>query len=162
MLPPRPPLHRNLGPISKPSGYCQVDACVCTPNQTRFRVPECSGGVRPLHGAAAIACCLRSSCSSPIASLSLAAPTAAAHRTRGCDRGSLRTTPVAPQLRPSGTSRTWRAGQPSPRCCLASPVGSSIVAADIVEVLPLPGQIITELLAARLAYKIISYAQIGS
>ncbi len=34
----------------------------------------------------------------------------------------------------------------------------SIVAADIVEVLPLPGQVITEFLAAKLAYKIISYA----
>ncbi len=33
----------------------------------------------------------------------------------------------------------------------------NIVAADIVEVLPLPGQVITEFLAARLAYKIISY-----
>ena len=38
----------------------------------------------------------------------------------------------------------------------------NIVAADIVEVLPLPGQVITEFLAAKLAYKIISYTQIGS
>ncbi len=38
----------------------------------------------------------------------------------------------------------------------------SVVAADIVEVIPLPGQVITEFLAARLAYKIISYTQIGS
>ena len=34
----------------------------------------------------------------------------------------------------------------------------NIVAADIVEVIPVPGQVITEFLAARLAYKIISYA----
>ena len=34
-----------------------------------------------------------------------------------------------------------------------------VVAADIVEVIPLPGQVITEFLAARLAYKIISYTQ---
>ena len=38
----------------------------------------------------------------------------------------------------------------------------SVVAADIIEVIPLPGQVITEFLAARLAYKIISYTQIGS
>ena len=35
----------------------------------------------------------------------------------------------------------------------------TIVAADIVEVIPLPGQVVTEFLAARLAYKVISYAQ---
>ena len=35
----------------------------------------------------------------------------------------------------------------------------NIVAADIVEVIPVPGQVITEFLAARLAYKIISYTQ---
>ncbi len=34
-----------------------------------------------------------------------------------------------------------------------------IVAADIVEVLPVPGQAASEYLAARLAYKIMSYAQ---
>ncbi len=34
-----------------------------------------------------------------------------------------------------------------------------VVAADIVEVIPVPGQVITEFLAARLAYKIISYTQ---
>ncbi len=34
-----------------------------------------------------------------------------------------------------------------------------IVAADVVEVLPIPGQTVTEFLAARLAYKIICYAQ---
>lgn len=33
-----------------------------------------------------------------------------------------------------------------------------IVAADIVEVMPIPGQAVTEFLAARLAYKILSYA----
>lgn len=35
----------------------------------------------------------------------------------------------------------------------------TIVAADIVEVIPLPGQVVTEFLAAKLAYKIISYVQ---
>ncbi len=35
----------------------------------------------------------------------------------------------------------------------------TIVAADIVEVIPLPGQVVTEFLAAKLAYKVISYAQ---
>ena len=34
-----------------------------------------------------------------------------------------------------------------------------IVAADVVEVLPIPGQVVTEFLAARLAYKIICYIQ---
>ena len=34
-----------------------------------------------------------------------------------------------------------------------------IIAADVVEVLPIPGQVVTEFLAARLAYKIICYAQ---
>ncbi len=34
-----------------------------------------------------------------------------------------------------------------------------VVAADIVEVIPLPGQVATEFLAAKLAYKIISYTQ---
>ena len=35
-----------------------------------------------------------------------------------------------------------------------------IVAADIVEVLPLAGQAVTEFLAARLAYKLICYVQV--
>lgn len=34
-----------------------------------------------------------------------------------------------------------------------------IVAADIVEVMPIPGQVVTEFLAARLAYKLIGYIQ---
>lgn len=34
----------------------------------------------------------------------------------------------------------------------------TIVAADIVEVMPLPGQAVTEFLAARLVYKLIAYA----
>jgi len=34
-----------------------------------------------------------------------------------------------------------------------------IVAADVVEVAPIPGQAVTEFLAARVAYKIISYVQ---
>ncbi len=34
-----------------------------------------------------------------------------------------------------------------------------IVAADIVEVAPIPGQVVTEFLAARLAYKLIAYVQ---
>ena len=34
-----------------------------------------------------------------------------------------------------------------------------IVAADIVEVSPIPGQVVTEFLAARLAYKLIAYVQ---
>jgi len=34
-----------------------------------------------------------------------------------------------------------------------------VVGADIVEVMPLPGQAVTEFLAARLAYKLISYMQ---
>jgi len=34
-----------------------------------------------------------------------------------------------------------------------------VVAADIVEVLPIPGQAVTEFLAARLAYKLISYLE---
>ncbi len=38
----------------------------------------------------------------------------------------------------------------------------NIVAADIVEVIPLPSQVATEFLAAKLTYKIISYTQTGS
>jgi len=34
-----------------------------------------------------------------------------------------------------------------------------IVAADIVEVAPIPGQVVTEFLAARLAYKLMAYVQ---
>ncbi len=34
-----------------------------------------------------------------------------------------------------------------------------IVGADIVEVIPIPGQVVTEFLAARLAYKLMSYVQ---
>ncbi|MCG3138966.1 MAG: N(1)-aminopropylagmatine ureohydrolase [Phycisphaerae bacterium] len=34
-----------------------------------------------------------------------------------------------------------------------------IVAADIVEVTPIPGQVVTEFLAAKLAYRLISYVQ---
>ena len=34
-----------------------------------------------------------------------------------------------------------------------------IVAADIVEVAPIPGQVVTEFLAARLAYKLVGYVQ---
>ena len=35
----------------------------------------------------------------------------------------------------------------------------NVVGADIVEVMPIPGQAVTEFLAARLAYKLISYVQ---
>ena len=35
----------------------------------------------------------------------------------------------------------------------------NVVAADIVEVFPVPGQVVTEFLAARLAYKLICYVQ---
>jgi len=35
----------------------------------------------------------------------------------------------------------------------------TVVAADIVEVMPIPGQVVTEYLAARLAYKLICYVQ---
>ena len=35
----------------------------------------------------------------------------------------------------------------------------NLVGADIVEVMPIPGQAVTEFLAARLAYKLISYVQ---
>ena len=35
----------------------------------------------------------------------------------------------------------------------------TVVAADVVEVVPLPGQAVTEFLAARLAYKIMAYVQ---
>lgn len=38
----------------------------------------------------------------------------------------------------------------------------TIVGADIVEVAPIPGQVVTEFLAARLAYKIICYVQVES
>ena len=36
----------------------------------------------------------------------------------------------------------------------------NVVAADIVEVMPIPGQAVTEFLAARLAYKLICYHQL--
>ena len=36
----------------------------------------------------------------------------------------------------------------------------NVVGADIVEVMPLPGQAVTEFLAARLAYKLIAYVQL--
>ena len=35
----------------------------------------------------------------------------------------------------------------------------TVVGADIVEVMPIPGQVVTEFLAARLAYKLICYMQ---
>ena len=35
----------------------------------------------------------------------------------------------------------------------------NVVAADIVEVSPVPGQVVTEFLAARLAYKLMCYVQ---
>ena len=35
----------------------------------------------------------------------------------------------------------------------------NIVAADIVEVMPIPGQVVTEFLAARLAYKLMTYVE---
>lgn len=37
----------------------------------------------------------------------------------------------------------------------------TLVGADVVEVLPLPGQAVTEFLAARTAYKIICYSQLN-
>ena len=37
-----------------------------------------------------------------------------------------------------------------------------VVAADIVEVMPIPGQVVTEFLAAKLAYKLIGYIERGS
>ena len=33
----------------------------------------------------------------------------------------------------------------------------NVVAADVVEVMPIPGQVVTEFLAARLAYKLMTY-----
>jgi agmatinase len=36
-----------------------------------------------------------------------------------------------------------------------------IVGADVVEVMPIPGQVVTEYLAARLIYKLICYIQAG-
>jgi len=36
-----------------------------------------------------------------------------------------------------------------------------VVSADIVEVVPLPGQKVSEFLAARLAYKIVAYTQLS-
>lgn len=38
----------------------------------------------------------------------------------------------------------------------------TIVGADIVEVMPIPGQAVTEFLAARLAYKLVCYVQWGT
>jgi len=38
----------------------------------------------------------------------------------------------------------------------------TVVGADITEVMPLPGQAVTEFLAARLAYKLIAYVQVRS
>jgi agmatinase len=38
----------------------------------------------------------------------------------------------------------------------------TVVGADIVEVMPLPGQAVTEFLAARLAYKLMAYVQTGA
>jgi agmatinase len=35
----------------------------------------------------------------------------------------------------------------------------TVVGADIVEVMPVPGQVVTEFLAARLAYKLMAYVQ---
>ena len=42
-------------------------------------------------------------------------------------------------------------------CLVASE--KTIVGADVVEVSPLPGQVVTEFLAARLVYKIMAYTQ---
>ena len=36
----------------------------------------------------------------------------------------------------------------------------NVVGADIVEVMPIPGQVVTEHLAARLAYKLMGYVQV--
>ncbi len=38
----------------------------------------------------------------------------------------------------------------------------TVVAADIVEVVPVPGQVVTEFLAARLTYKLMAYVQLRS
>jgi len=35
----------------------------------------------------------------------------------------------------------------------------TVVGADVVEVMPIPGQVVTEFLAARIAYKVMSYVQ---
>lgn len=40
-------------------------------------------------------------------------------------------------------------------------VEKTIIAADIVEVMPIPGQAVTEFLAAKLAYKLISFVQMA-
>lgn len=37
-----------------------------------------------------------------------------------------------------------------------------VVAADVVEVMPIPGQVVTEFLGARLVYKLVAYAQHGA
>ncbi len=39
-------------------------------------------------------------------------------------------------------------------------VEKTVVAADVVEVMPIPGQVVTEFLAARLAYKLMCYVQV--
>jgi agmatinase len=38
----------------------------------------------------------------------------------------------------------------------------NVLGADIVEIKPVPGQTVTEFLAARLAYKLIAYTQAGN
>ena len=38
-------------------------------------------------------------------------------------------------------------------------LGAKDIAADIVEVAPVPGQVVTEFMAARLAYKLMCYVQ---
>jgi agmatinase len=38
----------------------------------------------------------------------------------------------------------------------------NIVGFDVVEVMPIPGQAVTEFLAARLAYKLVGYIQAGT
>jgi len=40
------------------------------------------------------------------------------------------------------------------------PAERQIVGADVTEVMPLPGQTVTEFLAARLIYKLISYREV--
>ena len=102
MPPPRPPLYRNLGPISRPSGHSERERLCLNAKFGPFSlvgalrrafVPH-PAQHRPSPGRDCHVLQV-------IATLIRVAPMAAVLQTAGCGRGSPRTTPASPPPRPT-------------------------------------------------------------
>ncbi len=111
---------------SETTSLSAIRTCVAARSCPRpAGAPDASGATIPSRfRAASNRAPLESSTFRSIAMVTHAAPTAAVHRIAESAPGSLRTTHVAPRLRPSETSRTWHAERLSHRSWPASPAST--------------------------------------